>query len=355
MNAILIPAYKPDEKLVGLCELLLGHEEIEVVVVDDGSGEAYKGVFGALDKRVHLISYPVNKGKGGALKTGIEYIYNNLPSCERLVTADADGQHRYEDIQKVIAKSVECPKALILGSRRFDEENVPFRSRFGNGMTRAVFRLVSGAKVYDTQTGLRAFDRELMKRFMAVKGERYEYEMNMLLEAAKHKIPILEVTIKTVYLNENESSHFNPLKDSAKIYYCLLKYFIKFLASSLFAFCVEYVIVLLLNHFFVLKGVFGLKTANTLARIVSATVNFTVNHTLVFEANEKWWKALIKYAALALVILVLDNYLLEFFHDVAGIKLGLAKPITEIIMFCINFPIQKRFVYTRQKLPTKKH
>ncbi len=345
MNAILIPAYKPDEKLIGLCKKLLAHDSLQVVVVDDGSGEAFQHVFRALDERVQLISYPVNKGKGGALKTGIAYIYRNMPDCERLVTADADGQHRYEDIQKVIQKSVECPGTLVLGSRRFDESNVPARSRFGNAMTRGVFRLVSGAKVYDTQTGLRGFDRPLMERFINVKGERYEYEMNMLLESAHHKIPIHEVTIQTVYLNENESSHFNPLKDSAKIYYCLLKYFIKFVASSLIAFSIEYILVLLFNALFVRSGKWSLTAANITARVISATVNFVINHFFVFQSREKLHSTFVRYALLAVVAAALDTALLNLLKNGLHIPLGIAKPIADTTVFMLNYPIQKRFVY----------
>lgn len=223
MNAILIPAYKPDMRLVDLTNLLLTHEDLRVVVVDDGSGDAFKDVFSALDERVSLISYPVNKGKGGALKTGIKYIYDNMPDCERLITADADGQHTYPDIKKVIEKSIECPGALVLGSREFDGQ-VPFRSKFGNSLTRFVFAVATGVKVQDTQTGLRGFDREGMKLFLDVPGDRYEYEINVLLVAARAKTPIHEVTIKTVYINDNESSHFNPIKDSMKIYSCIFKF-----------------------------------------------------------------------------------------------------------------------------------
>ena len=223
MNAILIPAYKPDMRLVELTNLLLTHEDLAVVVVDDGSGESFKEVFSALDKRVHFITYPVNKGKGGALKTGIKYIYDNMPDCERLITADADGQHTYPDIKKVIEKSIECPGALVLGSREFDG-NVPFRSKFGNTLTRLVFSLATGVRVRDTQTGLRGFDRAGMKTFLDVPGDRYEYEINVLLVAARTKTPIHEVTIKTIYINENESSHFNPIKDSMKIYSCIFKF-----------------------------------------------------------------------------------------------------------------------------------
>ena len=349
MNAILIPAYKPDEKLIALCDKLLTHEDLKLVVVDDGSGEAFKKIFDALDPRVHVISYPVNKGKGGALKTGIGYIYENMPECERLVTADADGQHRYEDIEKVIEKSVACPGTLVLGSRRFDESNVPARSRFGNAMTRGVFRLVSGVKVYDTQTGLRGFDRPLMEYFMKVRGDRYEYEMNMLLDAAERKIPIHEVTIKTVYLDENESSHFNPLKDSAKIYWCLLKYFIKFIGSSLIAFTVEYVLLLLFERLFIDTGKWSLEVANAVARVISATVNFTINHFFVFQSREKVQNTFVRYAVLAVTAFLVDTALLKLLNQVIGIPLAVAKPIADTTVFMLNYPIQKRFVYKAQR------
>ena len=191
MNAILIPAYKPDDKLVALTDQLLTHDDLKLVVVDDGSGEAFRPVFEALDKRVTLISYPDNKGKGGALKTGIRYIMDHMPECERLVTADADGQHRYADIRRVLDKSEEMPGALVLGSRAFDGD-VPLRSRFGNAMTRQVFAIASGVKVRDTQTGQRGFDRDGMRLFVDVPGDRYEYEINMLLTAARAEMPFMK-------------------------------------------------------------------------------------------------------------------------------------------------------------------
>lgn len=338
MNAILIPAYKPDMKLVELCSQLLTHEGLKIVVVDDGSGEEYKPVFDALDKRVHLISYPVNKGKGGALKTGIRYIYSELPDCERLVTADADGQHVFTDIEKVIAKSEECPGTLVLGGRRFDENNVPFRSRAGNAVTRFVFRVATGLNVYDTQTGLRGFDRQCMEKFMNVEGDRYEYEMNMLLKAAEDVIPVHEVTIKTVYLEENKSSHFNALKDSFRIYKSILK----FAASSFIAFLIEYVV------FLVLHGFLAKEIANVIARAVSSMVNFYVNHEIVFKSKEKLWKAAIKYFSLVAVMLVFDTLVLKFFMEVCHIPGWLAKPMTMTLIFFLNYPIQRKFVYKRQ-------
>ena len=339
MNAILIPAYKPDDKLVALTNQLLTHDDLKLVVVDDGSGEAFRPVFEALDKRVTLISYPDNKGKGGALKTGIRYIMDHMPECERLVTADADGQHRYADIRKVLDKSEEMPGALVLGSRAFDGD-VPLRSRFGNAMTRQVFAIASGVKVRDTQTGLRGFDRDGMRLFVDVPGDRYEYEINMLLTAARAEMPIYEVTIETVYLNDNESSHFNPLKDSLRIYACILK----FACSSLTCFGIDYVLFQLLRTFIPLTWV-----SNLLARIVSASVNFMLNKKLVFKGNEKTLPAVLKYAALAVFIYLIDTAILALLYEKLGWSRYVVKIISGVLGYLISFPVQGRIVYRKQK------
>ena len=339
MNAILIPAYKPDDKLVALTDQLLTHDDLKLVVVDDGSGEAFCPVFEALDKRVTRISYPDNKGKGGALKTGIRYIMDHMPECERLVTADADGQHRYADIRRVLDKSEEMPGALVLGSRAFDGD-VPLRSRFGNAMTRQVFAIASGVKVRDTQTGLRGFDRDGMRLFVDVPGDRYEYEINMLLTAARAEMPIYEVTIETVYLNDNESSHFNPLKDSLRIYACILK----FACSSLICFGIDYVLFQLLRTFIPLTWV-----SNLLARIVSASVNFTLNKKLVFKGNEKTLPAVLKYAALAVFIYLIDTAILALLYEKLGWSRYVVKIISGLLGYLISFSVQGRIVYRKQK------
>ena len=339
MNAILIPAYKPDDKLVALTDQLLTHDDLKLVVVDDGSGEAFRPVFEALDKRVTLISYPDNKGKGGALKTGIRYIMDHMPECERLVTADADGQHRYADIRRVLDKSEEMPGALVLGSRAFDGD-VPLRSRFGNAMTRQVFAIASGVKVRDTQTGLRGLDRDGMRLFVDVPGDRYEYEINMLLTAARAEMPIYEVTIETVYLNDNESSHFNPLKDSLRIYACILK----FACSSLICFGIDYVLFQLLRTFIPLTWV-----SNLLARIVSASVNFTLNKKLVFKGNEKTLPAVLKYAALAVFIYLIDTAILALLYEKLGWSRYVVKIISGLLGYLISFSVQGRIVYRKQK------
>ena len=297
--ALIVPAYRPTEDMIPMLERFVQDERFLPVVVNDGSGAEYDSIFAWIPSGCVFLNHEVNRGKGAALKTAMAHILAELPQCDLAVTADADGQHRYEDIMKVTSLAGERPHTLVLGSRKFDGD-VPLRSKLGNGITRQVFAAASGVKVYDTQTGLRAFSRESMEKFVSIPGERYEYEINMLLYAARNGISILEETIQTVYIDDNSASSFHPVRDSLKIYMCILK----FVASSLAGFAVDFVML------FVFKAIFSFLPARlslllsvVLARVVSAAVNFTLNKVVVFQINGSWKKEILRYDALAIVIL----------------------------------------------------
>lgn len=343
--ALIIPAYKPARELLGLLSQFEGNADFLPVVVDDGSGADFQPIFDALPAGVTLLRHPVNRGKGAALKTAFRHVLDACPQCELAVTADADGQHRYGDILKVCQSAAAHPGALVLGSRRF-EGDVPLRSRFGNGVTRKVFSVASGVSVYDTQTGLRAFDRDVMKRFVDIPGERYEYEINMLLTAAQSGIPILEEWIETVYIEDNASSHFNPFRDSLKIYMCIFK----FAASSLLAFVVDYVLVLLFSALTKAWGASAsLNFSVIAARLISASLNFTINRRVVFNGNESLGKALVKYAALAVAVLGLNLALMHLLTIRLRWPIPAAKIVVEALLFCMNFVVQGKFVYRRKR------
>ena len=342
-TALIIPAYKPAKELLALIDRFMQNPAFVPVVVDDGSGADFEPIFSALPEGVRLLRHPQNRGKGAALKTAFEYVLKHLPECDLAVTADADGQHKYEDILRVCDRAKANPGALVLGSRRFDGK-VPLRSRFGNGVTRKVFSVASGVKVYDTQTGLRAFDRQAMAKFLEVPGERYEYDINMLLTAAQSGIPIVEEWIETVYLDDNASSHFNPFRDSLKIYMCIFK----FCASSLLSFVVDYVLALILKGLTsAWPAAVSLTFSVVVARLVSATVNFIVNRHVVFKGNESLGKAVAKYAAVACVVLCLN---LALMHGLTalGVPFALAKILVETTLFFFNFTAQGKFVFRKR-------
>lgn len=342
-TALIIPAYKPGQELLDLLEQFRENEAFCPLVVDDGSGDEYRAVFDALPEFARLVRHEQNRGKGAALKTAMTYVLESMPECAQAVTADADGQHRYEDILRVAEAAQAHPESLVLGSRRFDGE-VPLRSKLGNGITRQVFAIASGAKVYDTQTGLRAFGRAAMERFLKTPGERYEYEINMLLDAARSGMPIREETIETVYLNDNSSSHFNPLRDSLKIYLCIFK----FALSSLLAALIDYALVLALSALTQPLGAeLSLAVSVVGARLASASVNFCVNRRVVFKGNETLGRALAKYIALAAGILAANYLLLRLLTIVLHWPLAIAKIVVEVLLFAVSLMVQGRFVYRK--------
>jgi glycosyltransferase involved in cell wall biosynthesis len=221
---VLIPARRLEPALAPLVDSLLDAGFGAVILVDDGSPREDKEVFDSLSSkdRVHLLRHSVNRGKGRALKTGIQYFINTFPEFAGLVTADADGQHASGDIVRVATALLAAPGRAVLGCRNF-EGAVPLRSRFGNALTRTVFRLVSGLRVSDTQTGLRAFPALLLPGLAALRGEHYEYEMTVLAYLCLHGYVPLEVPISTIYEENNRSSHFKPVRDSIRIYSVLLR------------------------------------------------------------------------------------------------------------------------------------
>lgn len=250
---------------------------------------------------------------------------------------DCDGQHRVCDAKMLCEESERAGEGLFLGSRPQSGAS-PLRSRFGNAVTRNVFHVVSGIKIYDTQTGMRAFDAQLLPMMMKIPGERYEYEMNMLLQLAEWKIPIREMTIATIYMENNAGSHFHTLRDSWLIY----KEIVKFSLSSLLAFVIDYLLFSLIT--FAAKGAAPL-LSNVCARIVSASVNYNVNRRLVFDDHGPVQKSALEYFSLAAGILVCNSAILWALTTYAGMNPYLAKIVTEVCLMTVSYLVQKKIIF----------
>lgn len=334
----LIPAYEPEPVFLNVIKDLK-QCGMKVIVVNDGSSNAFDKLFQCAKEYAKVIGYEKNQGKGIALKTGFRYIKEHYDEDCVVVTVDADGQHLSEDAFRVCMRAEKNPGTLILGSRKRDHK-VPLRNRMGNAITKFVYRLSTGLKVYDTQTGLRAFSADMIPKLLEIPGQRYEYEMNVLLTFAREKIPIYEEEISTVYLDNNRSSHFDTIKDSIRIY----KEILKFSASSFISFLVDYIFY---GLFLLVSG--DLKAANIGARILSASVNYTLNRMFVFEEEEFEIKTIFEYAALAVVILIGNTWVLEMFVYHFGINRMVAKIVTELTFFILSLMIQKFFIFSKEE------
>ena len=197
---ILIPAYRPDEKFTAFAAVLL-EQNMAVLVVDDGSGPDCDSFFRQAEALgCTVVRHEKNMGKGRAIKTGLQAVKAAFPEAECVITADCDGQHTAESIRTVMRAAAENPQCVILGGRFQEKDSsVPLKSRIGNDFTRGVFRLATGLRIHDTQTGLRAVPAAYIDKMAGLKGERYEYEMNMLLALREYAIPYREVPIPTIY------------------------------------------------------------------------------------------------------------------------------------------------------------
>jgi glycosyltransferase involved in cell wall biosynthesis len=217
---ILLPCYQPDGKLL---DLVAGLGDQHIVLVDDGSGPRYAGVFDAARAAgCEVVGYSDNCGKGYALKHGLAYIHDLHPG-QGVVCADCDGQHSPADIRRVAGAVSERPGSIVLGARRF-AGRVPARNRYGNLLTSLVFARVTGRRLQDTQTGLRGYPAALLQWLLTIPGERYEYELEILLAACDDGIPIVETPIATLYLDDNRSSHIRLPHDLIRIYRPMLRY-----------------------------------------------------------------------------------------------------------------------------------
>ncbi len=211
---ILIPAYKPEEIMIDFLKELC-EKTRDIVVVNDGSGEEYDGVFARVrEMGVEVIAHDSNKGKGAAIKTGIKYIRQICPEVAGVVTADCDGQHTPKDIMNVAEKL--CGGDFIMGIRNL-RKNIPLRSFIGNSIMRLVYWLITTIYLHDTQTGLRGLPASMFDDLLRLKGNRYDYEMRMLLQLRRWHVKVEQVEIETVYINNNAGSHYDTLRDSLRL------------------------------------------------------------------------------------------------------------------------------------------
>lgn len=340
---ILIPSYEPNNRLLTLLSQLSSHLPHQpVVIVDDGSGPAYDAWFQqAAELGADVVRYPTNRGKGHALKVGFAHIERCYPG-QQVVCADSDGQHSPTDIRRVAEHLEQSDADVVLGSRLFVGQ-VPARSKFGNTLTSKAFGLVTGRTLLDTQTGLRAYPARLLPWLQQVEGDRFEYELRLLLQGARHGQHIEELPIETIYLEQNASSHFRPLQDSARVYRPLLAFALSSFAGFLIDAAVLFALVTLTGQ---------LAASAVVARIVSASVNFAVNRGWVFrtrgsaETGAPLRTAVLRYAALATFLLGANILLLEALWHLTN-NLVLAKVATEAVLFTLSFLVQKVYVFSR--------
>ena len=333
---IIIPAYQPDKRILQLISDIKENSNYGIIIIDDGGGIKYQPIFDmAVEAGCTVLTHKENKGKGAALKTAFTYLLESN-NQEGFLCADCDGQHTWTDIKKIAETIVANPTSIVLGCRKFVGK-VPFKSMAGNKITKTIFYLLTGNKIDDTQTGLRGFSASMLPWLVQLKGSRYEYEMNQLLEAKAAGFSFCCIPIETIYENNNEGSHFHPVRDSILVYLPLLK----FSMSSMLCGIIDF------GLLFLFQGLSGnLLFSVVFARIISSLCNYLLNKHLVFDTKQgKKLTSFFQYYLLAVVILGCNYVLLAFLNETLGVSLVLSKLLTELVLFSASYFVQQKIIF----------
>lgn len=345
-TAIIIPALNPDKKLIDTVDKLLKISKSAIVIVDDGSRDDCRATFKLLEDKYSAVvcRHIINMGKGAALKTGINRAAQMYPDLLGVVTADADGQHLPEDIVRIAGALPDFPESLILGMRNFSGADVPLKSRFGNRITSVIFRLSTKINCPDTQTGLRGIPVSLIDFCLSIPGERFEYETNLLIAAAKKGIHLEMLPISTVYLDNNSSSHFHAVKDSIRIYYNIFKNILRFIVSSLTCAIVDLTVFTLLTYFLFGRSSAGILYATVIARCLSGVLNFSLNKLWCFGIHGDNIVHAVKYLMLFCIQMLLSWAFVTLLSYLPA-HLTLLKALTDTVLFIISYFIQQKLIF----------
>ncbi len=354
---VVIPSLNPDETLLTVVNSLREVGFTDLLLVNDGSDAAHGEPFRlASEQGCVVLTHEKNRGKGAALRTAFDYCVKKCPASRGVITVDGDGQHKAADVRRLGEKMAEWSDRdprLLLGVRDFSLPDIPPRSVFGNRITSMLFRVIFGLRLTDTQTGLRAIPASLLPMMLNIRGDRYEYETNMLLECHAAHLPIEEMKIETVYENHNAASHFNPFFDSLRIYGLILK----FCTSSLLSFLVDIAAFYGLIRLLDLPGVemaheTSVLVATVGARVVSSVLNFFCNQRVVFRKKQQTGGMLLRYYALAipqmLVSAAVVGLISSFLNEGAWLT-TLLKVVVDTVLFLVSFRIQRQWVFREKK------
>lgn len=365
-----LPSLDPDERILELTATLKRlQSDLELLVIDDGSCAEKQYLFEKLSQldNCTVLHHEKNKGKGAALKTAFRYLLEHYgeDGFAGCVTADGDGQHLPEDILHIGEELQKNTHHLLLGSRVFTGDDVPWKSRFGNHLTSFMFCKVLRLNVTDTQTGLRGLPPGFMKACLSLPGDRFEFETEMLLASKKAGYPILEFPIQTVYFDENSGTHFHPVKDACRIYGVIFHYllgeFCTFILSSLSAALLDYALFCLLFYVLLKETIIwnlpilgechpNLFLSVLIARLFSSIWNFMVNRYVVFRCNrqerQSFGKSLAGYYSLCVLIFVASWLLTAWISRLMPVAYG--KPVVDGVLFVLCFLAQKCLIFRRK-------
>lgn len=211
---IAIPAYQEAATIRALVQEALQHAP-RVIVVDDGSTDGTADQLQGLD--VTVLVHTHNRGKEASLRTAFAHALSLQGEC--VIAMDGDGQHDPADAPLLLAAWRRQPRHIVIGSRLHDRSQFPLARWRANRFACFWISWAAGHPIADSQSGFRVYPADVMRLALGpkVRGSRFTFESEVLIEAAHHGHPTLAVAIPGRYPVNARPSHFRPVWDITKI------------------------------------------------------------------------------------------------------------------------------------------
>lgn len=350
-SAVVIPALNPMPNLPDFVRKLLECGIPQVIIVNDGSNSSYNDIFCEITQLEHctVLTHKENRGKGRALKTAFSYFMEHYAHLDGVVTADADGQHQVEDICRICEVLSLKQDSLILGVRNFKEDNVPKRSYIGNLVTSRIFQLLYGNYLSDTQTGLRGIPTGELSWMVDMSGERFDYEINMLIKAKSRNLSFLMIPIKTLYFNNNSGSHYCTAKDSVLIFNRLISGLIRYFGATVVSGFFDILGFFLLNSIILVgwSAPVRIFSSTVIARLISSMCNYLLNRRFIFADTNKLKTSAIRYYALCICQMMASYGFVYALSLYWRVNESIIKLIVDCILGFISYQIQLHWVFRK--------
>ncbi len=345
-----MPAFEPRKNFPDFIDELNELHIGPIVVVDDGSGSKCRRLFRAVAEKENctVLYHEKNRGKGAAFKTAMRWTLDHFIAIKGVITVDCDGQHRPEDVRAVYERLLSSPADhLVLGVRSFEGEGTPELSRTGNRISSSVMKALYSIDLTDTQTGLRGFHYDMLPWLLTVRGEHYDYELNVLIEAKKQGYSFSLVDIATVYFRGNIDSHYRPFADSLHIARIMAKGILRYFASSLTATGLDILLFTLMTKlvFAQLPLSSRLLLGTLIARIFSSLLNYTINRRIVFSQDTRFYPTMFRFYTLWVCQVSVSYGLVLAFTALTGFDEVFVKLCVDAVLALFSYQVQMRWVF----------
>lgn len=354
---VIIPSYCPDDRLLATVHGLIAAGADDIAVINDGSGKEYEPVFDEVRSMscCTVIEHASNRGKGAAIKSGMVFCLTERPASRGIVTVDGDGHHRVRDAVSCAHRMISSGR-VIIGQRGRNDKTISPRGRYGNRITSFAIAVVCGFNIPDPLSGLRGIPAKFLSVFLKTKGDRYDFETNMLLDLKRKSIPFRLFSITGEFFPDGKKSHFRLFRDSAGIFAEILRYFgqqFRYMLSSALCYSFEYIVYRILLGYLPMLGI---TLTNYICRAMAGSLNFFINKKVVFRTKKKNITTAVRYLAVSVFVMLLSTELIviinKLFLTEKNTVAKFVKPPVDFAMFFVSYFLQKKWVFAPRKKKT---